>query len=360
MKKTPLIILGSIIAFIVIVIIITVAWYKAQLKPANSKNIEEKTIEISSGTGTVQIVDLLKQNNLINNELATKIYIKLNKIKSLQAGKYTLNTGMTLEEIIKVISSGDVLNEKVKITFIEGKNMRWVAKKIAEQTNNTEQDVYTLLQDKEYIKTLIQKYWFLTDNIQNNNIYYPLEGYLYPDTYIFENKDVSVKEIFNIILNKTEKVLANYKTQIQESKYNVHQILTLGSMIELEGKNNNDRLGISSVFYNRLAKGMSLGSDVTTYYGIKVDMGERDLYKNEINTYNPYNTRGPNMQGKLPVGPICCVSDESINAALNPSETDYLYFVADMNGNVHFATTYEEHQQIISDLRKQGLWYNYE
>ena len=105
---------------------------------------------------------------------------------------------------------------------------------------------------------------------------------------------------------------------------------------------------------------MSIGSDVTTYYAIKVDMGERDLYTKEINTYNPYNTRGPNMEGKLPVGPISTVSETSIKAALNPTKTDYLYFVADSNGKVYFGKTYQEHQENINNLKNQNLWYQYE
>ena len=104
---------------------------------------------------------------------------------------------------------------------------------------------------------------------------------------------------------------------------------------------------------------MKLGSDVTTYYGIKIDMGERNLTKNEINTYNPYNTRGPNMNGKLPVGPIASVSKDAINATLNPDSSSYLYFVTDTSGKIYFSNTYEEHQKIIQNLRRQGLWYEY-
>ena len=104
---------------------------------------------------------------------------------------------------------------------------------------------------------------------------------------------------------------------------------------------------------------MSLGSDVTTYYAMQVDMGERNLYSSELKTSNPYNTRGPNMNGKLPIGPIANPSEESIKAALNPSQTNYLYFVADSNGKIYFAKTYQEHQNIIKELQKQGLWYEY-
>ncbi|MCI9063264.1 MAG: endolytic transglycosylase MltG [Clostridia bacterium] len=362
MNKTIKISLGIIIPVVIImVIVISIIWYQRQIKAVDYKSTgETKIIEIAPGTGTVEIVDLLKENNLINSTLATKIYIKLNNIKGLQAGKYQLSTDMPLEAVLTTISSGEVFDERVNITFLEGKNIRWYAAKIAEQTNNTEEDVYNLLQDKNYIQSLIDKYWFLNSDIQNTDIYYPLEGYLYPDTYTFENADVSVKEIFNIILNHTDKVLSKYKAQIQNSQYSIHQILTIASIVEMEGKTAEDRSGIARVVYNRILKNMSIGSDVTTYYGIKVDMGERDLYAKEINTYNPYNTRGPNMNGKLPVGPISGVSEESLNATLNPSSSDYLYFVADAKGNIHFTKNYEEHQKIIDDLRKQGLWYEYD
>ena len=112
--------------------------------------------------------------------------------------------------------------------------------------------------------------------------------------------------------------------------------------------------------YNRLAQNMSLGSDVTTYYAIRVDIGDRDLYEKEINTYNAYNTRGPNMNGKLPVGPIAAPSEQSINAALNPYDESYLYFVSDKNGEMYFTKTYEEHQQMVDTLKKKGLWYEYD
>ena len=285
--------------------------------------------------------------------------MKLNGVKGLQAGKYEISQNMSAKDILNKISSGDVCDENIKITFNEGKNIRWIAGTIADKTNNTEEDVYELLKDEEYINSLIEKYWFLTEDIINENIYYPLEGYLYPDTYIFENKDVSVKTIFNIILNKTDKVLQKYKTQIEQSGKSIHEILTVASIIELEGNDKDARFGISSVIYNRLKLNMSLGSDVTTYYAMQVDMGERNLYSSEIKTENPYNTRGPKMSGKLPIGPIGNPSEESIDAALNPTDSNYLYFVADSNGKIYFSKNYGEHQKIIKDLQKQGLWYEY-
>lgn len=101
---------------------------------------------------------------------------------------------------------------------------------------------------------------------------------------------------------------------------------------------------------------MSLGSDVTTYYAFQVEMNERDLKESEINTYNPYNTRGPKMEGKLPVGPVSMPSIDSIDASINPSDDDYLYFVADKNRKVYFTKTYSEHNKKIQELKDKGVW----
>ena len=363
MKKKGFIILGIIFLVILIAIISSLVWYNLSLKQPNkdqSQNIQA-VVEIKTGTSTKEIIKILKQNKVIKSEFASKIYVALNEVKNLQAGKYLFTGNETLQEVINTIASGKVMDETVTITFLEGKNMRYIASTIAENTNNTMNDVYKLLEDDEYISSVIDKYWFVTDKVKNNAIYYPLEGYLYPDTYSFENKDVSVKTIFEKMLDKMDKTLTKYRgapNNVQGS-YSAHDILTIASIVELEGNNSENRAKIARVIYNRLSANMSLGSDVTTYYAIKVDMGERDLYSKEINTYNAYNTRGPNMEGKLPVGPIASVSEESIKAALNPEDGNYLYFVADKNGDIYFTNTYEEHQEMITTLKKKGLWYEY-
>ena len=161
------------------------------------------------------------------------------------------------------------------------------------------------------------------------------------------------------MLDKMEKVLEEYKDEIEKSKYNVHELLTIASIVETESVNKEDRKGVAGVIYNRLNRNMAIQSDVTTYYAFKIDMGERDLYQREIDTYNKYNTRGPNMEGKLPVGPISSVSKLSIEAAIEPKNTDDLFFVADKNGKVYFSKTNAEHNQIISELKSKGLWYEY-
>ena len=157
------------------------------------------------------------------------------------------------------------------------------------------------------------------------------------------------------MLDQTNIIFGKYKIDLENNKYGINGIVTIASMIEKEGKTDEDRKLIASVFYNRLSSGMSLGSDVTTYYAVQKNMTE-SLTTKDINTYNPYNTRGPKMAGKLPVGAICNFSESSLKAALYPTKSDYYYFVADKSGKVHFTKTYNEHLKLIQELKEANNW----
>ena len=267
---------------------------------------------------------------------------------------------MDLKTIVEVLKKGNNYNpDEISITFKEGINMRKIAKTIADNTNNTEQDVYDKLKDSKYIDSLIEKYWFLDSSIKNSSIYYPLEGYLYPDTYRFVNKDVSVEDIFKKLLDAEDKFLTKYKKEINNSKYSVHELLSLASVVELESVTESDRAGVAGVFYNRLNSNMQLGSDVTSYYANKVDMSERDLTVAEYNYNSPYNTRIASNAGKIPVGPIASVSETAFKAVINPTKHNYYYFVSDKNRKIYFSTTYAEQNKKIKELKEKGLWYEW-
>lgn len=345
-----------LIIFIIIVAILGIIWYNTSLSGTGTSN-EKVDINIPLGSGSSAIADILKENDLIKSSLAFKIYVKMNNVTTFQAGNYTLTKDMNVEKIVESLQSGVVFKDtNYNLTFVEGKTMPYIAEVIAENTDNTEQDVYDLLKDEDYLDSLIDEYWFITDDIKKADIYYPLEGYLFPDTYSFDEKDVSVKDIFKTMLDKMESTLEPYKKKIEKSEYTPHEILTLASIIETEAIFDKDRKNVSSVFYNRLDEDMSLGSDVTTYYAFKIDLGTRDLNKDEINTYNPYNTRGPNMNGKLPVGPVANPSKASIEAAISPNDTDYLFFVADKDGNIYFTKTNAEHQEKVNEIKANNAW----
>ena len=356
MKKKIVLIISSVIIFVLLLIIIL---YNLGINAVGKDDTIVKFV-IEEGSTYYSVIKELENDKLIKSSFWFKIYIKLNNKNRLEAGTYKLSKNMSVKEIVSVFEKGSNYNpDVINITFKEGKNMRWIASTIASNTNNKAEDVYNLLNDKTYLNELINEYWFIDESIKNPNIYYSLEGYLFPNTYQFKSKEVSVKEIFKTMLDEMDKKLSNYKNDLEKNKYSIHELLTLASIVEVEGKVNSDRKGIASVFYNRLNSGWSLGSDVTTYYAIKVDMSERDLFINEINDNNYYNTRSNYLAGKLPVGPICNPSIDSIEAVLYPTDNNYYYFVADKTGKTYFTNTYNEHLNKVSELKEAGLWYEY-
>jgi len=345
--------------FMLTIIIIIVLWkveYNYNIRPVSSKS-KIVDYEVTSGSTYMSLANSLKQQGLIRSKLFYKIYVKTHKVGNLNVGVYELNTNMSVKEIVAMLASNKT--NKLSITFREGLNIRQMADIIAKKTNTKKEDFINLLKDTTYLDSLISKYWFLTDEIKNPSIYYSLEGYLLPDTYTFDVNNASQKEIVKAMLDNMDKKLKPYKSEIEKSNYTVHQVLTLASMVELEAISNSDRENVARVFYNRLKRGMSLGSDVTTYYGVKINVGERDLYSAEISAANSYNTRSSSLNGKLPVGPICNPSIDAIKESINPKENNYLYFVADKNRKLYFTNTVSEHTKIVAKLKKEGLWYEW-
>lgn len=326
--------------------------YQYQVSPTDKSSNAKVEVVIKQGMSTSQIASLLKKKYLIKDEFFFKVYMKLNRRDSIKASTYYLSKNMNLDNIVSLLEKG-ASNTDISITFKEGKTIKDYAKLLSETTNISEDEFLTKMKDKTYLTSLIKSYWFLTDAILDSNIYYGLEGYLAPDTYNFKDKDVTVEEVIKTLLDQEEKNLSPYKDTL--SKMNVHEVVTLASISELEGLKDTDRKLIVGVFQNRLSKGMNLGSDVTTYYAFNQAM-DKDLTSEMFNTYNPYNTRSSEMAGKLPVGPICNPSIESIMASINPTKSDYYYFVADKNGNVYYTKTSSEHSAKVKELKEKGDW----
>ena len=342
--KKKIIIIGLLIA--VLALFITSLYFYG-LTPVKSES-EKVIFRINSGTSTKEIIDNLVSEKIIKSKISSFIYLKVHSNFILKAGTYELDRNDSTRDIFRKINAGDIY-DSIKITFNEGKRITHYATLIKEKFGYNENDVISTINDEAYLKELINKYWFLTDEILNDKIYYALEGYLFPDTYSFK-KDSSIKSIIETMLDNTNKKLSNYKSDIENSSYSIHQILTMASIIENESMFDEDRSGVSQVIYKRLKLNMSLGMDVTTYYAVKKDLSET-LTKSDLNSYNDYNTRNTSFIG-LPVGPICNMGIKSIEAALKPSDTDYLYFYADIKtGKLYFAENMTEFQKLIETYR---------
>lgn len=341
-----LVIMGSLL-------ILLAAVYLFLASPVDKNSHEKIEIVVPSGTGVTGIAKILKENNLIRSEVLFTITVKSKGNLYLQASTYLFRQDMSMEDIISELISGSKYNpDVITITFKEGMRITDYAKDIAKATNHSETEVLNTLNDRNFLDNLRQKYWFLTDSIFQDGIYYPLEGYLAPDTYQFDDRDVSISTIVETMLNEIEKELEPYRSQIQD---NVHYYMTMASLVELEGTNTDNRKMIAGIFENRIAANMNLGSDVTTYYALQYPMTS-DLTTAQFATINPYNTRASNMRGQMPIGPICNPSLSSLKASIEPTDSNYLYFVADKNGNIFYTSTLSEHEAMVQEIKDKGDW----
>lgn len=345
-RKIVMITAISILILILIIGIGVFFYINSALKPVDSDNKTLKQVEIPIGSSTSSISQILEDNDIIKDARVFKYYIKFKNESDFQAGKYELSQSMTFDEIIKTIQTGKLVHEAVfKMTIPEGKQLKEIAKIIADNTKQDEKAVFNELNNKEFIKKMQAKFpELLTNEIWGKNIKYPLEGYLYPATYEYFEEKPTTEKIVTDMINKTNSVLEKYHDQMQAKKMTPHKLLTLASLIEEEATAKTDRAQISSVFYNRMEIGMPLQTDPTVLYALG-EHKDRVLYKH-LKVEDPYNTYV--VKGLTP-GPIANAGETSIQAALEPADTDYLYFLANKKGEVFYAKTLEEHNKLKAE-----------
>lgn len=330
-----------VIIFLTILILLVCGSYKIGTSSVSKDSFEVK-ITIPKESTYLSISNLLKENNLIRSESFYKIYIKIFKPNNLKAGIYTLNRNMNVKEIVDTLE-GNVKSEEITITIPEGKHIEEVAEIISSKINMSKEDILSYWQNEEVLNSLIDKYWFLTDVIKKEGIRYSLEGYFFPDTYSIL-KEGKIEDITYKMLDRMDEVLSKYREEISNSKFSVHEILTLASIVEHEAILDSDRPMIAGVFINRLDKNMKLQSCATVGYAInewKLSYNYKDLQ-----TDSPYNTY---FYAGLPIGPGNMPGELSIKAVLRPTKHDYYYFLANVNDKdskkTYYSKTYLEHSQ---------------
>ncbi|MEK5441727.1 endolytic transglycosylase MltG [Fredinandcohnia sp. FSL W7-1320] len=339
------------IVFIVFIVILVVLsgiigggylYIKSALEPVDPTNKEQIEVTIPIGSSPTAIARILEENNIVKHAKVFRYYTKFKNVSGFQAGEYTFNQSMNFDQIIESLKSGILMGEAAfKLVIPEGKQLEEIATIIAEQTGYTQEEIMEKVDDPAYVKDLISRFPnTLSDEILNKDIKHPLEGYLFPATYSFYEKKPSIESIVETMLEQTDKILVKYVGLMEGNNYidSTHKLLTMASLIEEEATAQTDREQISSVFYNRLDDGMPLQTDPTVLYALG-EHKKRVLYDHlEVNS--PYNTY--KNQGLTP-GPIANAGESSLSAALNPAETDYLYFLAAPTGEVYYSKTLEEH-----------------
>ena len=322
-------------------------YYTMGLRPVDPTSEEEVVVEIPSGSGASAIVDILDDAGLVRNKFCAKVNSRIGHYNNLQANTYVLSPSMSFQEIMKIINTGDfeyISKESVEVK--DGARLQQVAEAMAEQLPYTADEILARWSDKEYLNELIDRYWFLTDEILDKDVMYPLEGYLYADTYFVTSDAEDIDGFTEMCLDRMDSVLSEYRSDIEASGYSVHEILTLASIVNKEAMAE-DQAGVAGVFMNRLDQGMSLGSDVTVCYIFQED--RVDLKVSQLESTNPYNTR---KFAGLPPGPICQMTSGAIEATLNYEKHDYLFFIADENGIVRYSTDEAGHE---SNIEEHGL-----
>ncbi|MDF2856038.1 MAG: hypothetical protein K0Q87_1889 [Neobacillus sp.] len=317
-------------------------YIKSALEPVDAKSKEQKKVDIPIGSSVTGISERLEASGVIKNAKVFKYYVKFKNESGFMAGEYELSPSMEISEIVNRLKTGKVLQQAAfNLTIPEGKQITEIVQIMAKAIERPEEEILNEINDKVFIQKMMEKYPnLLTTDILNPNVKYPLEGYLFPATYPFYKEKPTVEEMVVAMLNQTQKVIAVYDEASKEKGHSLHQLLTMSSLIEEEATELADRKGISSVFYNRIEQGMPLQTDPTVLYA-QGKHKERVLYE-DLKVNSPYNTY---QHTGLPPGPIANAGKASIEAALEPSETNNLYFLATGDGTVLFSKTLEEHNE---------------
>ncbi len=311
--------------FLLLIILIAIgvlgffAWYNNAKAAPNPSDKNPQFFVIKEGEGIRDIGYALKQAGLIKSSVAFFIYVKQNNLDNkIEAGDFRLSPSQNLDSVIQTLLHGTV---DIWITIPEG------------------------LRAEEIASILKQK--IPTYNSSWNKELDAQEGYLFPDTYLLP-RNATVDQIISIMKNNFNKKYqqANQQTTVKLSE---NDAVILASIVQREAITQSDMRGVASVLENRLNIGMPLGSDVTLEYALGYQPDEKTWWKKDLTaldlqTTTPYNTR---TNAGLPPTPISNPGLIALEAVLNPAQTNYLYYLSDKNGKLHFATTIQEHNANI-------------
>lgn len=350
-KKISFFVIIAIILVILIVLFFGYIYVSSGLKPVDKNDTSTVEIEIPLGSSSSGIANILEKKKIIKNAKLFSVYVKLKNKADFQAGSYELSPSQTIEEIIEELQSGKVINEPTHVVTIpEGKSLEQIAELYSKKFEFTKDDFINTANDKEFIDKLIKAYPnTVTKEVKNSDIIFPLEGYLYASTYEYFDEEPKIEDIITSMVERTDKHLTEELTD-KEVDFNVHEILTLASVIERESKFDEDREKVSQVFINRINSNMKLQSDITVSYAL----GEHKtlISYDDIEVDSPYNTY---VVTGLPVGPIDSPSIESIKAAIKPEGKDFTaeYFYARPSGETLYSETLAEHNKIKNQYKHE-------
>ena len=296
--------------------------------PANKSAPEPVVINVPLGQSLNKTADILYRENLIKNAAKFVLIARFKGLdKRLKAGEYLLSAAMTPLQLLDIMVKGAV--KLYKLTIPEGYNLYQIADLVEASNLGTQMNFIQGATDTERVRQ---------SGLEGETF----EGYLFPDTYFFP-KEVTIDRIIAAMVKRFRSIFTpDWQSRAKELGLTVHQIVTLASIIEKETGASFERPIISSVFHNRLKKKMRLETDPTVIYGIKNFDG--NLTRKHLTTPTPYNTY--KIKG-LPIGPIANPGGASLQAALYPDDTKYIYFVSRKDNTHQFSTNFKQHNRAV-------------
>jgi UPF0755 protein len=323
------------IVLIFIMTIVLAGSYAAFEMLVPAQNVNKYTeIEIPKGATFKQAVDILSGQKLIRDEKLFLLFGRLTGAdRKIRAGYYSIWANMSPLDIFKIILKGHIIEYQIKV--LEGDSLIEIAGAFAKNGIATKEDFIKLAHDPDFLESY---------EINSPSA----EGYIFPDTYTIP-KGVDLEEALGVMIDKMrEKYSGGLTEKTEQQGMTEAQVLTLASIVEKEAVRDDERPLIAAVYYNRLKKHMPLQADPTSIYGIK--SAKERITRADLHRKTPYNTYVING---LPPGPIASPGLKSIEAALNPANVPYLYFVSNNDGTHTFSVTLAEHEAAVKAYREK-------
>ena len=316
---------------IIFIILVALIW------PANPFDLSTTNTIIPPGATGKNVSDILRANKVLSFYSPFLVSVKIFRLHNrIKAGEYAFSPSDPLFKIVWKLTRGEVVPQKeVRVTFPEGASIYRMGM-ILNENGFTNWENFQQLVEEGIAADLRERHRNIFRYISSES----LEGYLFPDTYQFFPA-ASAGTMAEVMVDRFDQlVMPLWERSKKDTKLSLHEIMTLASIIEKEARVPRERPIIASVFYNRLRIGMPLAADPTVKYAL--ERPTKVVYFDQLKIDSPYNTY---KKRGLPPGPICNPGIDSIKAAIYPAKTDYLFFVASMDGSHRFSRTWQEHQR---------------
>lgn len=319
-------------------------WIYSSVTKPNSHDKAGQFIVVPKGTSPTEIINRLAADGVIKDAFPTIVYLRaFGDPAKLKAGEYQFDSPITPLQVLKELEKGE--ERTIKLTIPEGFTRFDIAKRLAEKfpTNppTDEKSILAMMDDTSLVRDL-------APSAKN------LEGYMFPTTYNFP---IGTKPA-DAIKRMVEQFRRTWKPEWTEKARSLgrtpQEIVTIASLIETESKFDDERGLVASVIYNRIERGMALGIDQTAVYIAKMEnRWDGTIHKSDLESDSPYNTR--KFRG-IPPGPISSVSESALEAAVNPKDSKYLFYVLNVENNDGSHNFYESASEFEKGKARYQEW----